>query len=407
MKIVVYEDGGWRRLLPLVHMRAVFQLRCGMGDLLSRVRALLPTRGSDGNLALICRRELAAVAAEQTGLPVNRAASGPLLFLNGRALWSSLPVCDRGDESWVGTVGGEIACLFATAELAAEISPGQMGEDETLSELLEGVLRRDVGDHGQLFRWPWEIVHANARALVDDWERLGITRDHRGAQEPGTSVVGDDAFVGEDSRIEQGVVIDARDGPVYIDKGVRILPQSYIEGPVYLGPGCVVQPHAALREGTSMGPVCKVGGEVEACVLQGYGNKQHYGFLGHSYIGAWTNLGAGCTNSDLKNTYGTVRVPIEGEEVDSGERFVGLFMGDHSKAGIGTMFPTGSVIGFSSSVAAPRSPKSVPDFAWIDGEKVEEYDATRALAVARKVMARRDCAMSAEEARLFSLLGSR
>ena len=150
-----------------------------------------------------------------------------------------------------------------------------------------------------------------------------------------------------------------------------------------------------------LGPVCKVGGEVEGSILIGYSNKQHDGFLGHGYIGSFVNIAADCINSDLKNTYGTVRVPVNGREIDSGEQFVGLTVGDHSKAGINVSFPTGAVMGFCSSVVGAQCPKFVPSFAWIDSGRAVRYDAARGLAIAKTVMARRNLTMSPAEERVF------
>ena len=401
MNVVLYEDGGWPRLLPLVYTRAVFQLRCGMGDLLSHVRALLRELPA-ADLSLCCRPRLAGLVREQTGLRVNERPAGPALWLNGRALWSSLPECEEGGKPWVGTAEGGIACVFADAGLTGALAAENLREDAAFTRLLAGLPRRDVGGLCQLFSWPWEIVGANAGALISGWERLGLGRPERGRIGPGVTVLGEDVFAAGSVRIDPGVVLDSRDGPVYIDAGVRVRPHAFIEGPACIGPGSILQPQACVRGGTTLGPVCRVGGEIEASILQGYGNKQHFGYLGHSYVGSWTNLGAGCTNSDLKNTYGTVRVPVNGEEVETGERFVGMAMGDHSKAGIGVCFPTGAVVGFSSSVAAARPPGFVPSFTWIDGDRTEPYDPERALAVARRVVARRDCRMSGEEERVFS-----
>ena len=39
------------------------------------------------------------------------------------------------------------------------------------------------------------------------------------------------------------------------------------------------------------------------CIFLGYSNKAHEGFLGHSIIGEWCNIGAGTNNSNLKNNY--------------------------------------------------------------------------------------------------------
>ena len=125
---------------------------------------------------------------------------------------------------------------------------------------------------------------------------------------------------------------------------------AVIEGPASVGPYATVKALARIYPGTTIGPVSKVGGEVEASIIHAYSNKQHDGFLGHSYVGAWCNLAAGTTTSDLKNTYSTVRVSIEGRAVDTGSLFAGLLMGDHSKAGIGTMFNTGTVVGIGCNL---------------------------------------------------------
>jgi UDP-N-acetylglucosamine diphosphorylase/glucosamine-1-phosphate N-acetyltransferase len=148
--------------------------------------------------------------------------------------------------------------------------------------------------------------------------------------------------------------------------------------------------------------VCKVGGEIEASIIHGYSNKQHDGFLGHSYLGEWINIAADCINSDLKNTYGEVTVPINGVETPSGETFVGLTMGDHSKSGVNLSFPTGAVVGFASNVFLSKlPPKFVPSFSWYTDADRSEYDAQRGVEVARRVMARRNRRMSPAEEQLF------
>ena len=105
------------------------------------------------------------------------------------------------------------------------------------------------------------------------------------------------------------VVLDAEEGPIYIGRNVKISPHTSIQGPCYIGDNTLIQANAVIRENTSIGPVCKVGGEIEASIIHSYSNKQHDGFLGHSYLGQWINIAADAINSDLKNTYGSVRVP--------------------------------------------------------------------------------------------------
>jgi UDP-N-acetylglucosamine diphosphorylase / glucose-1-phosphate thymidylyltransferase / UDP-N-acetylgalactosamine diphosphorylase / glucosamine-1-phosphate N-acetyltransferase / galactosamine-1-phosphate N-acetyltransferase len=388
LQVLLYEDEGWQRFLPLTYGRAVFQLVCGMGDLAAKVRRLA------GDLDLWCRPELADLIQEQTGASVNRPLAGEGLLLNGRALWESLPPTRAGESAWVGTVDGKVACIYADATLATVLEAAVLLDEGRLEAVLKGVPRRDVGSCARLLDWPWDLVHAHPKALVDDWQQTAGTGIF-GETDEGASLLSPSAIhLGRGSRLYPGAVIDAEAGPVWIGDRVRVLPHSYIQGPAYIGDG-------SLRSATFVGPLCKVGGEIEGSILHGFSNKQHDGFLGHSYVGPWVNIGAGCSNSDLKNTYGSVRVPIAGRTVDSGETFVGALVGDHAKLGINLAVPTGATIGFCASVAAANCPKFVPSFTWLAGGHGELYDAERGLEVARQVMARRGRVMSAAEAAAF------
>jgi len=148
---------------------------------------------------------------------------------------------------------------------------------------------------------------------------------------------------------------------------------------------------AKIYEGTSIGEYCKIGGEVEESIFQGYTNKQHDGFLGHSYLGEWINLGADTNNSDLKNNYSPVKVTINGKEIDSENLFVGLIMGDHSKTGINTMFNTGTVVGVGCNIyGGDFPPKYLPSFMWGNSKKMKEHDFKKFLQTTERVLTRRD-----------------
>ena len=134
-------------------------------------------------------------------------------------------------------------------------------------------------------------------------------------------------------------------------------------------------------------------------------NKQHEGFIGHAYLASWCNLGAMTTCSDLKNTYGTIRVDQGDGPRDSGRRFVGLMMGEHGKTAIGTLFNTGTTAGFASNVFGAGFPaKCLPCFTWGDGRDDGRQDPARARAVAVTVMARRDCRTTTGHDAVFSYL---
>ncbi|MFA6431081.1 MAG: hypothetical protein WCV91_01670 [Candidatus Margulisiibacteriota bacterium] len=204
----------------------------------------------------------------------------------------------------------------------------------------------------------WDLIVSLKEDLEKDIGSKG--QGVKGSIHPSAVIYSPENVVIEDgAEIEACAVLDARSGPIYIGKNTIIRPQSYLRGPLYIG------------------PECRIGGEVTHSIFHGYSNKAHYGFIGHSYIGEWVNLGAGTTNSNLKNNYGTVKVAsVEGSKgqgvIDTGQQFLGCFIGDYAKTGIGTLINTGSVIGVGANVwGGGVTPKFVPNFAWGDVGKVE------------------------------------
>jgi UDP-N-acetylglucosamine diphosphorylase/glucosamine-1-phosphate N-acetyltransferase len=147
-----------------------------------------------------------------------------------------------------------------------------------------------------------------------------------------------------------------------------------------------------VRE-SSIGPRCVVHGEVSNCVFLGYANKGHDGFLGHSVVGRWVNLGAGTINSNLKNTYGNIRLLLGSERVETGMQFMGSLIGDHVKTAIGTMMPTGCVVGTGANLFGSKRPEAaVPPFAWGTEEPGRVVACRMFLQTASKVLPRRDVA---------------
>src|SRR5207302_5357556 len=143
-------------------------------------------------------------------------------------------------------------------------------------------------------------------------------------------------------------------------------------------------------------PYCRIGGEVECSIVQGHSNKYHDGFLGHSYVGEWVNLGAGTCNSDLRNDYGEVTVTVNGRRVPTGLTKVGCFLGDHTKTGLGTLLNTGSNVGsFCNVLPWGLAPRYVPSFAsWWNGVLRDGATLSALLITAGKVMGRRGCTLT-------------
>lgn len=233
----------------------------------------------------------------------------------------------------------------------------------------------------------WDIVGSLSVQLIDDIPNLarGLTPLDPGA----FSIVGDgEVFCAAGVRIDPQVVFDTSAGPIFIGRGTSIASFSRLVGPLYIGEGSTVMGDSI--SGCSIGDHCKVRGEISNSVMIGQSNKGHTGFVGHSYLGRWVNLGSGTTTSNLKNTYGTVQLWTPGGLRDTGLQFLGTIFGDHVKTGIGMMLTTGTVIGAGASIhGSSTPPKVVPPFAWGDGAPYDTYAEEKFIEVAERVMARR------------------
>jgi UDP-N-acetylglucosamine diphosphorylase/glucosamine-1-phosphate N-acetyltransferase len=196
-------------------------------------------------------------------------------------------------------------------------------------------------------------------------------------------------YIGKRTLVGPFVHIDASKGPVLIGEDVTIKAGVVIEGPVSIDDHVILQP-GYVRGNTSIGHHCRVGGEIEGTIMLPYSNKYHAGFVGHSYIGEWVNLGAMTTTSDLKNTYGNIQLQVGRSRIESGQQFLGSFIGDHVKMGIGALLSAGSVIGFGAMLATGGSvPKWVPSFSWMTTNKSERYEWTKFLETTSRVWSRR------------------
>ena len=156
----------------------------------------------------------------------------------------------------------------------------------------------------ELWQYSWDLIQQNSEYIERDFQDFFYEKDNFFETETGITVLNPyNIWIGEDAEIKPGAIIDATNGPVIIAEGAKIMHNAVILGPVYIGKKSTIKVAAKIYEGTTIGPLCKIGGEVEETIFQGYSNKQHDGFLGHSYVAEWVNIGADTNNSDLKNNY--------------------------------------------------------------------------------------------------------
>lgn len=399
-RIVFFEDAAASQLRPISLLRPVFELQCGHFSVRERV---LRGIGATEWGALIRPGLVECCRQQHPEARVNDEAwlrEAPTLLVNGR--WLSDPhSLLRCGETDAAVLDGAVVALTIDPDEAPLLMTD--APDDALARL--AATRRRVPAGGRLLNHPWDLIEANAQQLTEDFRRR--TRTSPARELTGQFAVqgpAEDVYVDPSAEIDPFVVLDARCGPIWIDAGVKLQPFTRIEGPAYIGRKSQLF-RANVRAGTSIGPVCRVGGEIEGSILHGYVNKYHDGFLGHSYVCPWVNLGALTTNSDLKNDYSNVRVPLWGEPIATGSTKVGCFIGDHTKTALGSLFNTGSSIGVMCMLLPDGEllPKHIPSFARLWHGRLEERpDALDgAIEAARVAMARREIGMTSADERLL------
>ena len=381
MGAVLYDDLIARGFEPFALTRPAGELRAGGEIIRRRWTRVLGTHaeGFIGAAHLAAFDEFDAPAAAAGMLP-----EGTWL-VNSRcapALRRAVP-----PEASVVRVGGRIAAIrLGTSQAVDSFASGEA----TLEVLtatgtaiaLDGWWLDDV----------WDLIRHLNPMLASDAVALAPERKEVPAH---LTVLGThDVHVDLGAQVEPFVVVDATAGPVLIRRGATVQAFSRIVGPCIIGEDATV---SGGRVGScSIGERVKVNGEISSTIMIGHCNKGHDGFVGHSVIGRWANLGADTVTSNLKNSYGPVSLWTPRGVEETGLQFLGSLVGDHAKTGIGTRLTTGCVIGAGANLfGSTMPPKAVAPFAWGEAPEWQRFDFEKFLQVAERVMARRDVALSA------------
>lgn len=392
MRICHFEDARVATLEPLALTRPAFELRCGLTTLGQKQKRYFQGEQVGG----LIRPYLADWCARQNPeMEVNNLRwlrEETTVLVNARWLPPARPgKLDASvllaDAPFVATIEDEIAYAVLTPDELSAWSNSQFVH--RLDQWRQTLPNRPAG--GQMMRYLWDVVDANADQIAFDFHAI---RSKEPSGRPGTlTLLGPSDWLRVDptARIDPFVVADTSNGPVIIDRDAVVTSFSRLEGPCWIGPRSQVFA-ANIRGGTSIGPNCRVGGEVEASIIHANTNKYHDGFLGHSYVGEWVNLGAGTQTSDLRNDYGEVKVTVNGMLLATGRKKVGCYLGDHTKSGLGSLINTGTNVGIFGNLlpSGELLPKFVPSFTWVEhGQLSDQADLPALFATAEKVMERR------------------
>ncbi|KAF0203546.1 MAG: hypothetical protein FD170_973 [Bacteroidetes bacterium] len=249
----------------------------------------------------------------------------------------------------------------------------------------------------------WDVYSKNAEALKADFELLTKGRKSQPLPSHCIGISPENIFIEEGAELI-AATLNASSGPIYIGKNAVVMEGCNIRGPFALCDHSWVKMGAKIYGATTIGPYSKVGGEINNSVIFGYSNKAHDGFLGHSVLAEWCNLGADTNTSNLKNTYDQVKIwnyPVE-SFIDTNQQFCGLIMGDHSKCGINTMFNTGTVVGVSSNIFGSGYQRNfISSFKWGGVAGFSTFLPKKAIEVAKEMYRRRNLELSAIDARLI------
>lgn len=378
MNYILFDEARRENLLPLTFMRPVADIRFGILTIREKWEIYLGKKTST-----LTEQYLAAkfpLIKEEDNIIINGAiCPNPVLVQEITAL-----------KSGQALVQGDTIIAMSMNEHDFEKKTGNVDEIPTTASFLE-------------INNTWDIFAKNAEAIAADFELITKGRKSQPIPDHCIGIHPENIFIEEGAEL-LACTLNASSGPVYIGKGAEVMEGANIRGPFSLGDHSHVKMGAKIYGATTVGPYSKVGGEINNSVIFGYSNKAHDGFLGHSVLAEWCNLGADTNTSNLKNTYDQVKLWSYPEEsfIDTGLQFCGLIMGDHSKCGINTMFNTGTVVGVSSNIFGSGFQRNfISSFKWGGVTGFSTFHPKKAIEVARAMYGRRNLVLTDIDAKLI------
>jgi UDP-N-acetylglucosamine diphosphorylase/glucosamine-1-phosphate N-acetyltransferase len=404
MRIAFYEDVSAEQFGPIALTRPLCEIRCGFFT--QRERIL--NANSVSEWGCFTREQIKNVySTEKPEANVNDyqwLSQNSTLLINSRWIPCSDSLVDI-DPDEIG-VCNELP-VYVTLHPDEEVLLSTGSWPEGLARIAK--TRRFVSVDGAVLERPWDIIEQNSQQIIKDYESFKQEPKKQFSKKLAKyEVIGNasDLWISESARIDPYVLFDVTNGPVFIESNVQVSAFTKISGPCYIGSGTEII-RGFIKSGVSAGPSCRLGGEIEATIFHSHANKYHTGFLGHSYICPWVNLGAMTTNSDLKNDYSSVSVPVESRYIKTGLSKVGCYIGDHAKTALGSLFNTGTNVGpFAMMLPGGELlPKEIPAFSrYWHGRLQDAWPLERYLKTAEIVMARRNVVITEHHRDLYSSL---
>ncbi len=398
MNYYLFDSGDKTNFFPISATRSVWDIRIGGETFFSRFKKLISDKDQ---ITLFVRKDLEQISKEKhKGFDINPSSISDGVWCAGHIFWTKDlldKMLSKSNSKW-----------FSDNELVGYNLSSAMGKSmienggPANSEANKNILIKDM--ECDKAHYLWEILNRVPKTLSEEVTNL-VPNHNNLVNKNSIYMFGKDKiYISKTANIEPLTVLNAENGPIIIKDNVQIKSFTYIEGPVYIGSNSIVKPHSQISS-SAIGPTCKIGGEIEHSIVQGYSNKVHDGHLGNAFLGEWVNIGAGTTNSNLKNTYSNVKVVIHENNIDTGQTSVGSFIGDFVRTGIGTQLNTGAVVGPCSNIVSTSiSPKYFDSFSWYIDGKNDSYRISDFIKTAKNIKERRDKILSPAEISFFKEL---
>ncbi|PIE48771.1 MAG: glucose-1-phosphate thymidylyltransferase [Flavobacteriales bacterium] len=379
MNIILFDGAEHQSLLPFTYTRPIADIRIGILTIREKWEKLLQTKTSTLTKSYLAEKY--PLIKKEIQIYINGS------FLPTHELVNQVKTLS---EKEVILYNDSIVAYKSKTALQKDALTGFKTIHHKESELLQ-------------IRYPWDIFALNDKSIRFDYEL--ITKGRKSAPIPKTV----NCLNPENVFLEEGVdisfaILNAKEGPIYIGKNAVIMEGSMLRGPLAICNSVLVKMGAKIYEATTAGPFSKICGEVNNTVIFGYSGKVHEGYLGNAVLGEWCNIGADTNNSNLKNNYAEVKVWDYSTDrfVKTGHQFCGMFMGDHSKCGINTMFNTGTTIGVCANIYGSNFPRNfIPSFSWGGAAGFTTYQLNKVDETIKLVMQRKHKEYNAIEQRII------
>ncbi len=397
--IVIFEGENHHNFYPFNIMHPVWELRCGSLRLFEKIKIKYP----DINLKFIGRELHTKSFIKRFNFDNKMNISGKTLLINSQVIPNAefFRLINDITENTKITFNGKNAG-YVINDIKNSINDNQLD----IKTIENENFREFSAEKIDYLDWIFEALDYNASEIENDIELMrSILKNPDTNDFPNAYLINqNNIYIGKNVKIAPGCVLDATEGKIFLGDNVRIMPHATIIGPVSVGENSTIKIGAKIYEDSSFGEWCKIGGEIENTIIQSYSNKQHEGFLGHSFVSEWVNLGADTNNSDLKNTYGNIKIRMEDRIIDTGRMFMGLLCGDHTKSSINAMFTTGTVAGICGIVVREWfMPNFIRSFSWGGKNDSPQYHFKKAIETAKIVMQRRNKILTPEEIELMKI----